>query len=396
MVCKTGCGRMAAMVRLLTVRSCPEITPEKDSYEKIAAQTIHKEFHDADEANLLEEEDMHVFDCRPLTDPLHLVCCNACKKPVKASQYAAHAERCRSLNSMKDIILELDGSSGHKKPPRKGRKISQATNGNQRKTVEEQEKSESMDGNALGVSESNFDNQSGMLSSHSGESQRTPASVDHTTALDASEIGIGGREYYKISNVETEVPCTTLNGYQKAGQILENGVIYKEYLRSNAPIPLATKIYHLQGNNHLRLELGHLYREACAEQHGNDSLSPQSMQDKSMMSTQVSSSSKLLCEVHRNDVPQTKRDMYSSAAVWNPEQVLAQSSELLLGTSGALPSAVSSPNHFRENRFLKPEVAAASMGVMKTRYHSAQYSYAAKSGLPLGTMQKTNGRVSVV
>ena len=39
------------------------------------------------------------------------------------------AERCRSLNSMKDIILELDGSSGHKKPPRKGRKISQATNG---------------------------------------------------------------------------------------------------------------------------------------------------------------------------------------------------------------------------------------------------------------------------
>lgn len=30
---------------------------------------------------------------------------------------------------MKDIILELDGSSGHKRPPRKGRKISQIANG---------------------------------------------------------------------------------------------------------------------------------------------------------------------------------------------------------------------------------------------------------------------------
>ncbi|XP_008799270.1 uncharacterized protein LOC103713978 isoform X4 [Phoenix dactylifera] len=367
MVCMTGCGRMAAMVRLLTVGSCPEITP-----------------------------DMHVFDCRPLTDPLHLVCCNACKKPVKASQYAAHAERCRSLNSVKDIVLELDGSAGHKKPPRKGRKILQATNCNQRKTVEEQEKSESMDGNVVGVSESNFDNQSGMLSSQSGESQRTPASVDHTTVLDASEIGTGGREYYKISNAEREVPCNTLNRYQKAGQILENGVIHKEYLRSNAPVPLATKIYHLQGNNHLRLELGHLYREACAEQHGADSLSPESMQDKGMMSIEVSSSSKLFREVHRDDVPQTKRDMYSSAAVWNPDQVLAQSSELFLGNSGALPSAASFPNHFRGNRFSKPEVAAASVGVMKDRFHSAPYSYTAKSGLPLGTMQKTNGRVSVV
>lgn len=39
------------------------------------------------------------------------------------------AERCRSLNYMTDVALELDGGSGHKKPPRKGRKILQATNG---------------------------------------------------------------------------------------------------------------------------------------------------------------------------------------------------------------------------------------------------------------------------
>ncbi|XP_042519687.1 101 kDa malaria antigen-like isoform X2 [Macadamia integrifolia] len=91
MVCTLGKGRMAAMVRLLETGNFSEITAEEASHEKLAVQSIHREFREADEANLLEEEDMHVFDCKPLADPLHLVCCYACKKPVKASQYAAHA-----------------------------------------------------------------------------------------------------------------------------------------------------------------------------------------------------------------------------------------------------------------------------------------------------------------
>ncbi|XP_029116258.1 uncharacterized protein [Elaeis guineensis] len=354
MVCKTGCGRMAAIMRLLTVGSCPEVMTEEDTNEKIASQTIRKEFYDADEANLLEEEDMHVFDCRPLVDPLHLVCCNACKKPVKASQYAAHAERCKSLNYTKDLVLELDGGSGCKKPPRKGRKIPQATNG-------------------------------------------TSASVDHTIVLDASEIDIGGRGHHKIPNAGTEVPGNALNRYQKskipnAGTEMPSNALNryqksKEYLRRNAPVPLATKIYHLQGNNHLRLELGHLYREACAEKHGaSDSLMPELMKDKGMMSRQVSPSSKLLHE----------RDMYSLAAVWNHDQMLAHSSELFLGTSGGLPSGGSFPNHFREDSFSKPEVVGALLGMMKTTYHSARYAYPVNSGLALGTMQKTNGSVPVV
>ncbi|XP_072997772.1 uncharacterized protein [Typha latifolia] len=130
MVCMLGQRRMAAMVRLLMVENVPDITPaEEVTHEKIAAQIIHKEFLDADEANLLEEEDMHIFECRPLTDPLHLVRCNSCKKPIKASQYAAHSERCRLLAPIRDTALDLEVDSGHKKPPRKGRKMSQATNG---------------------------------------------------------------------------------------------------------------------------------------------------------------------------------------------------------------------------------------------------------------------------
>lgn len=223
---------------------------------------------------------------------------------------------------------------------------------------------------------SNYNKQGGMLSSQSWQAHRMPALVDHTTALDSSEIGTGGKEFHKISNAETEVPGNTPNRYLKA----------KRCLQRNAPVPLATKIYYSQGNKHLRSELGHLYREACAEEHGNDSLSPKLMQDKGTMSTQVSSSCKLL----------QKKDMYSLAAVWSPDQTLAKSSEVLLGTPGGPPSAANFPNNFREDSFSKPEVAAASVGMMKTIYRSASYSYPANSGLALGTMQKTNGSVSVV
>ncbi|KAG6536139.1 hypothetical protein ZIOFF_001183 [Zingiber officinale] len=47
---------MAAMERLLKIRSIQGITPEDVFNRNIAAQAIHHEFQDADEANLLEEE----------------------------------------------------------------------------------------------------------------------------------------------------------------------------------------------------------------------------------------------------------------------------------------------------------------------------------------------------
>uniref|UniRef100_A0A2P2KPY9 SAGA-associated factor 11 n=1 Tax=Rhizophora mucronata TaxID=61149 RepID=A0A2P2KPY9_RHIMU len=65
---------------------------------------------------------MDIFGLMPMTDPLHLVCCNACKKPVKASQYAAHAEICRSLTSAGEMLLDTSGGIGHRRPPRKERK----------------------------------------------------------------------------------------------------------------------------------------------------------------------------------------------------------------------------------------------------------------------------------
>eukprot|EP00850_Spirogloea_muscicola_P011259 SM000069S20696 [mRNA] locus=s69:198138:201808:- [translate_table: standard] len=114
---------------------------------------VADEIRDADEANLLEEEafpffsrrlalpDMHAFDHRPLEDELPIVICNACRKPLKESQYAAHAERCKGTAfEREDAQLPVRGAAvgaataaatasappaagtSSRKPPRKGRR----------------------------------------------------------------------------------------------------------------------------------------------------------------------------------------------------------------------------------------------------------------------------------
>ncbi|KAI3505732.1 hypothetical protein L1887_27932 [Cichorium endivia] len=115
MVCSLGGGQMTT---LLEGGSTSQIMAEDLGCWKLAAQYIQREFKEADEVNLLDEEDMHVFGLRPMMDPLILVCCNSCKKPVKVSQYATHAEICKSLSS----VIETTKEPGQKKPPRKERK----------------------------------------------------------------------------------------------------------------------------------------------------------------------------------------------------------------------------------------------------------------------------------
>ncbi|KAJ8466206.1 hypothetical protein OPV22_028758 [Ensete ventricosum] len=262
MVCMLGRGRMAAMVRLLKVGSFQEITREEAINEKIATQSIDNEFHDADEANLLEEEDMHIFDCRPLTDPLHLVCCNACKKPIKASQYSAHADRCGPSNCMNDV-LQIDGGSNHKKPPRKGRKLIQPLNG-------KQEKSLLMDANHVGGSASNI------------------ALDNHSRAIDSSETTSGGCELEKKASSRREVPGNASSKYQSVTKFVEHGLVNNQHHR-RAPAPLASKIYYSRGDHHLRWELCHLFHEACAKEHGREFQCPEEAQENDMLSSQISS-----------------------------------------------------------------------------------------------------------
>ncbi|XP_022740827.1 uncharacterized protein LOC111292580 isoform X10 [Durio zibethinus] len=195
MVCSIGSGRMAVMARLLEAGSISPNVAEEVGNKKLAAQYIYRELRGADEANLLDEEDMHVFGLKPMADPLNLVCCNACKKPVKASQYAAHAELCRSLKTTEDTILELDVSTGHRKPPRKERKKSLAAYANQPTPVGEQERSEVIDADDPIASESHMDGQIRMTSSLTIDAKRNSSCVDTTYVMDGSGANLQNADH---------------------------------------------------------------------------------------------------------------------------------------------------------------------------------------------------------
>ncbi|KAL9266791.1 hypothetical protein AKJ16_DCAP03331 [Drosera capensis] len=72
MVCCIAGDKMAVMARVLEAGSFSNCVAEKSGQQKLAALYIDRQLRDADEANLLDEEDMYVFDLKPLSDPLQL------------------------------------------------------------------------------------------------------------------------------------------------------------------------------------------------------------------------------------------------------------------------------------------------------------------------------------
>ncbi|KAL6293244.1 hypothetical protein ACE6H2_001386 [Prunus campanulata] len=299
MVCSLGSGRMAVMARLLASGSVTQSIAEEVGHQKFDAQMICRELSDANEANLLDEEDMHVFGLKPMDDPLRLVCCNACKRPVKASQYVAHAELCRSLNAMQETTLEPDGSMGQRKPPRKEKKKLLTAYANQSTLVGELERSESVEADDIAVSQPQLDGQIGMNSCCFMETKRNSAYVDATYMMDGSgdspgntngstcvmlpptkrskmvageqlplsdDIGIVSA-VSKLTNRDSskgvisvsEIPDDSALKYKKSGRALECCMPIKD-----CPLPLATKVYYSQKSNRLRSALCHLYYEAVA------------------------------------------------------------------------------------------------------------------------------------
>ncbi|XP_057489217.1 uncharacterized protein LOC130775123 isoform X1 [Actinidia eriantha] len=293
MVCSLGNGRMAAMARLLAAGSFSQNIAEEVGNQKLAAQYIQRELREADEANLLDEEDMHVFGLEPMTDPLHLVCCNACKKPIMASQYAAHAELCKSLSSVEEIVSELNGGTGNKKPPRKERKkLLTAYSAN---TGGGKERFPSAEADDV---EFHLDEQAPLASSLSMETKRNLSCLDGTLTMDVSRVSPGSTDHsimppplkrskliaaeglsmpdhletangvarsLCISTQKTrtckELPkgCRSekafdyVVGYQKSSDVHDCCLPSKD-----VPAPLATKMFYSQRNHRLRSALTYL------------------------------------------------------------------------------------------------------------------------------------------
>ncbi|KAL3675470.1 hypothetical protein R1sor_025418 [Riccia sorocarpa] len=62
-------------------------------------EELRREEVEADQFNLLSDDDMQVFGNRPVTDILKLVRCTICQKPLIERQFPRHYERCAaSLN----------------------------------------------------------------------------------------------------------------------------------------------------------------------------------------------------------------------------------------------------------------------------------------------------------
>ncbi|XP_041000935.1 uncharacterized protein LOC121246746 isoform X3 [Juglans microcarpa x Juglans regia] len=357
MVCSLGSGRMAAMERLLVAGSFSQTMADEVGHRKLSAQYICRELCEADEANLLDEEDMHVFGLKPMAEPLQLVCCNACKKPIKASQYAAHAELCRSLNSIEETILEFDGSAVNRKLPKKERKK--------------------------------------LLTAYS----RNSACMNVASMMDVSGVSPGNKDHPAClmpppakRSKPIAAGCLLLSNDSEAVSGVKKITSTADAF-PYAPVPLATKIYYSQRTYRHRTELTHLYCEASTKELCSDMVSSKNLREN-MIPLQVSTPRESSGEPMEDTLTRKQRHTYTLSSVRSPDQILAQSSEVCLGKSGGFLSTSDFPNQFPVDNVLRPEATPVGL---RSKYISKPYSFAGNSGKPLGTMQQQpNGGVPVL
>ncbi|XP_038724086.1 uncharacterized protein LOC120015647 isoform X2 [Tripterygium wilfordii] len=439
MVCSLGSGRMAVMARILTRNISKTIS--EIGHQKSVAQYICRELCDADEPNLLDEEDMHVFGLRPIADPLYLVCCNTCKKPIKTTQYAAHAEQCWSSKSTEGITLELDGGVACRRPPRKERKKLLAAHPNQSTTGGKQERSRSIDADEATASKSQFE--SGMTSLFStnrkgNSSCGVPSSIDgagvspentdhsacvvppptkrtrlmtgdHFVLPDDPETASGVTKITSACTLENE--CRTLVFVDpwcfnrdsplltSSGSVMPNdSVVANEdpdnvqklclstKVKSKFPAPLATKTFYSQRNNRLRLAITHLYSAVSVVDVSSSVVGPELSQEM-----QLEASSQMFSSLKQVD---DLNDEKIEPSACRPDKNFAQISNLGLNKTGVWLPSSSPTNDFHIDGVSRPETAP--VGLLRGKHVSKSFSITGNSGKSLGPMQQPNGSVPVL
>lgn len=403
---------MEVMARFLAAGSFSQTIA--DDFGRSAAEYICRELREADEVNLIDEEDMHVYGERPMTDLLQLVCCNFCKKPIKDSQYAAHAELCRSLKLTEQTGLELDGSTGNRKPPRKEKKKLTTSSANQAAAVGEQ-RSESMDNIDIAVSQSHlnsqirvtpFSNEAKDAVSMMEGTRTNPGNRDHPSSVmhpptkrhksiasthlplpesRVTESGLTKAVSFTDGNTREDLLERTVSEHEDPNH-KNLGLVHEQLIMKNDfPAPLATKIYYSQRRNRLRASIRHLYFQNLCEELCTDVVSPKTslVQD----SCQMDPSSERM-----DNVPNKESHTPTLPSAQNSGHILVKSSEICM-RKGGLPSGGLS------NQFLVDNVsrsAAPHVGLTRSNFLPKSYSFATNTGNPLGTMQQPNGSVPVI
>ncbi|KAK6803552.1 hypothetical protein RDI58_001336 [Solanum bulbocastanum] len=425
MVCPLGSGRMEALTRFLVAGNIQRTASEEAGRHKLAAQYIQRELREADEANLIDEEDMHVFGLRPLTDPLHLVCCNACKKPIKASQYVAHSELCKSLNSAEEIALEVNDGTVHKKRPRKERKKSLTAYSNKPISVRKKAKPELLDNGFAASSCCSEELHSTVsfpkdkrISSHLNVVTVRNSSMVNPGPVDCSEGAIlhqeenskmliagnqqllanfgavngvtkswsaNSREAIPVSGEEHQERSTT--GSDNTGSRAVAVKIATQVQKfcpkaEDVPHPLATKMYYSQRVVRLRSALSYMYHEASCNDSGNEFAFPKVLKSNVMPAD-------ILCHSNNSHI----QINYQQEKACDHSFPLVEKPNLLqMVESGGCPPPMNITSQFPVNNVV-PHTSIANNG---SNYNSNCYSFAGQSGKQLQPMQQTEGNSAAV
>ncbi|XP_039802147.1 uncharacterized protein LOC120666377 isoform X2 [Panicum virgatum] len=244
-------------------------------------------------------------------------------------------ERCSSGKVNTNDAMGIDHASPTK-PPKKGRKIKVISNGNQKVHIKVKAKSQPESKNGANTFE--LDN------GHVSKLQPISSTGLKTLVHNASAINVP-----------------------------------KSHLK-DAPVPLATKMYHSQGNYRLRLELGQLYRESCVE-HLSSHTTPNLSQQNGLVSQFPPCGKSALLGSQKNLVPQT--------------QLLASTSELCSGIPQQL--SASRPNHSLVTKTERADTQASAFSNegSRSRCNKAAVPHSRNKGSKKA-QQQPNGRVHVI
>ncbi|XP_019418984.1 PREDICTED: uncharacterized protein LOC109329690 isoform X2 [Lupinus angustifolius] len=423
MVCSSGSGRMEVMARLLAAETFSQNVPDNFAPQKSAADYICRELREADEANLLDGEDMQVYGERPMADMLQLVCCHVCKKTIKDSQYAAHAELCRSLMLTEPTSLELNCSTGNRKSARKAKNKLSTSCAYQATAVGERRRSDTTDNVVSVVSKSYLSSQI-RVTSFSIEAKGHSTFVDAAFMMDDKGIIPGSRDHpalimhppteshkvFRMTSTHLSLPESrgTKSGVTKfmnfadgiirsdllEGTVSEHGCpnhkdigpVHEQHVTNNDfPAPLATKMYYSQRNNRLRAAIRHLYFQELSDNMWNDAVSPNASHGEMLAFEDPCQKDPSFDQID-NVINKSHSPTLCSAQ--NSGHILAKSSEVCLLKGGALPSSGLS------NQFLVDNVSrsAATHVLMRNNFLPKSYAFANNSG----PMQQPNGSVPVI
>ncbi|XP_023528787.1 uncharacterized protein LOC111791619 isoform X2 [Cucurbita pepo subsp. pepo] len=342
-----GNGRMAVMTRLLAAGSFSRTIAEEVGHQKLASEFICRELRDADEANLIDEEDMHVFGLKPMVDPLNLVSCNICKKPVKASQYIIHSELCRSLGSGQGTIMDLDSGMGHRKHSRKEKKKLLPADANI--SAVEKEGSESTYADYSSAPVFPISNEFEMVKLTKRNSTCTVAPI-----LDDSAGVCHGVVDHSASPIHPSTKRSKLitgEGLLLASDLEPSSS--KTKIR-NDPFPLASKIYYSQRNNRLRSTLSYLYWEAVSSSKEICNMVDHGMAKENIK--QFHSTSQEESQEQSSDIIGKKMDSHSLTSAWKSDRNLA-----IFSSGKCLPAGGASTKFVTGSSVAWPQIAPVEL-----------------------------------